>query len=117
MAAEEAKSRVVKAIEALQKTVAANDIGALDIVSPGLGATVGMVSQEIVPANGPRLVEIGNASTGAAVVYLQRNTAAVIDQGTFLIAGASKLIPLGNGQSLNAIATSANVKVSGQVYG
>ena len=112
-----AKSRVVKAIEALQASTEANDIGALDVAAPGFGASVGMTSEEIVPANGARLVEIGNIDTGAATVFLQRNSDAVQNQGTALMAGSSKLIPLGKGQSLNAIATSANVQVSGQVYG
>ena len=116
-------SRNIQAIEAsnnsLNDSIAVlqrQDISALNATEPGGGTMIGMASVELVAANGPRFIEISNTAV-AGTAFFQRNTDAIVDKGTALPPGDSKIIPLADGDSLNAIGSTGNVKLSFQVYG
>ena len=110
-------TRITRSLEALLETTQASLISSVGITQAGFGSTIAMSSEQVIPIGGNRLVDVANISTGAAYVFFQRTTDAVMDKGTALAAGQRVVIPLNEGQSLNAIATTAGVKISGQVYG
>ncbi len=117
-----AKTRIELALEEAQRLIAALEdavrVGSTASLTPtgaADGATIGMSSEEIIPADGIRVVELANLSSNQTV-FLQRSADAVAEQGTVVFPGTSELVLLGNGQSLNAVSTAATTKLSWQLY-
>ncbi len=77
-------------------------------------ASVGMISETLIPANGARLVLIGNESQQPA--YLAIDRTAIPGKGILLSAGDTRIVPLGDGLVLNAISTVGGVDVLWQAF-
>ena len=108
-------SRIVEALQNLNDDLKSAQINSLDLAEPAGGISLGMTSLEVVASNGPRLVSVTNISN--ATIFFNRDVDAEMDKGDALPPGDSKIIPLGKGQALNGIASSAAAKLSFQVYG
>ena len=77
-------------------------------------ASVGMVSETLISANGARLVLIANDSQQPA--YMAVGTTAITGKGILLSPGSSRVLPLGKGLALNAISTVGGVDVLWQAF-